>query len=162
MTRRWDTLILPPFESGQMADRKNRPKGQPRKLNSRAARSLMTWSHYQFSVHVKAAFLRAGKEVVSPDERYTTMCCGSCGILGEKHSLEQWTCKRCGAFHARDPAASRCIFLKALAPRAPPPSPAPAAASGDATDEGTEAELRPDVADHSSLDDPPCGEDTSG
>jgi len=113
MSRRWDTLILPPFETGGMVKRKQR-NGLPRKLHSKVARSLMSWRHYDFGVHVKNVFLRAGKEVVSPDERYTTMNCGVCGVLNDKHSNEQWTCKHCGAFHLRDPAASRCIFLKAL------------------------------------------------
>ena len=114
----WDTLILPPFETGGMVRRKQ-PNGLPRKLHSKVARSLMSWRHYDFGVHVKNVFLRAGKEVVSPDERYTTMNCGVCGVLNDKHSNEQWTCKHCGAFHLRDPAASRCIFLKALVPVQP-------------------------------------------
>ena len=115
MTRRWDTLILPPFETGGMVKRRQR-SGLPRKLHSKVARSLMSWRHYDFAVHVKNKFLRAGGEVVSPDERYTTMCCGVCGVLNDKHSDEQWTCKNpgCKAFHLRDPAASRCIFLKCL------------------------------------------------
>lgn len=113
MSRRWDTLILPPFETSGMVKRKQ-ANGLPRKLHSKVARSLMSWRHYDFGVHVKNVFLRAGKEVVSPDERYTTMNCGVCGVLNDRHSNEQWTCKHCGAFHLRDPAASRCIFLKAL------------------------------------------------
>lgn len=115
MSRRWDTLILPPFETSGMVRRRSRGVQGPRRLHSKVARSLMSWRHYDFAVHVKNVFLRAGKEVVSPDERYTTMTCGACGVLGEKHSNEQWTCKHCGAFHLRDPAAARCIFLKAIA-----------------------------------------------
>ena len=116
MSRRWDTLILPPFETHQMVKRRHRGAVEgPRKLHSKVARSLMSWRHYDFSVHVKNVFLRTGKEVLSPDERYTTMTCGACGILGEKHSKEQWTCSHCNAFHLRDPAAARCIFLKAMA-----------------------------------------------
>ena len=115
MSRRWDTLILPPFETSSMMKRRYRGVQGPRRLHSKVARSLMSWRHYDFSVHVKNVFLRAGKEVLSPDERYTTMTCGACGILGEKHSKEEWTCKHCGAFHLRDPAAARCIFLKAIA-----------------------------------------------
>jgi len=109
MVRRWDTLILPPFETQGMV---KRPKGAPRKLNSKVARSLMTWRHYQFSLHAKAVFLREGKELLSPDERYTSMTCGSCGKLNVKHSKEEWTCQHCHVFHLRDPSASRCIFIK--------------------------------------------------
>lgn len=118
MSRRWDTLILPPFETHGMVKRKQR-NGLPRRLHSKVARSLMSWRHYDFAVHVKNVFLRAGKEVVSPDERYTTMNCGVCGVLNNKHTKEEWTCKHCGTFHLRDPAASRCIFLKALVPVQP-------------------------------------------
>ena len=113
MSRRWDTLILPPFNTHDMV---KRPKGGTRRLHSSVARSLMNWRHHDFTLRAKTVFLRSGKEIVSPDERYTTMCCGSCGILNEKHSDESWTCKHCGVFHLRDPAASRCIFIKALAP----------------------------------------------
>ncbi len=113
MTRRWDTLILPPFETQGMVRRKGR-KGGARKLHSKVARSLMTWRHYDFRIHAKRAFLRAGGEMLESDERYTTMTCGACGILNEKHSNESWTCRHCGVFHLRDPAASRCIFIKAL------------------------------------------------
>ena len=113
MTRRWDTLILPPFETQQMVRRKGRVGGA-RRLHSNVARTLMSWRHYDFKITVKRAFLRYGGEVLSPDERYTTMTCGHCGILNQKHSNETWTCRHCGTFHLRDPAASRCIFIKAL------------------------------------------------
>lgn len=113
MTRRWDTLILPPFETQGMVKRKGRKDGV-RRLHSSVARSLMSWRHYQFKIIVRLKFRRAGGEVLSPDERYTTMTCGACGILNEKHSNEQWTCSHCGTFHLRDPSASRCIFIKAL------------------------------------------------
>ena len=33
--------------------------------------------------------------------------CGACGILNVKHSNEHWTCRHCGTFHLRDPAAAR-------------------------------------------------------
>ena len=112
MARRWDTLILPPFETQTMVKRKR--TGGARKLHSKVARSLMTWRHYGFRILAKHAFLRAGGEILEPDERYTTMTCGSCGVLNEKHSNETWTCSHCGTFHLRDPAASRCIFIKAL------------------------------------------------
>jgi len=111
MVRRWDTLILPPFNTHDMV---KRPKGGARKLNSKVARSLMSWRHYQFKLHTKAVFLRAGKELVSPDERFTSMTCGACGKLNAKHSKEEWTCKKCNVFHLRDPAASRCILIKAF------------------------------------------------
>ena len=113
MTRRWDTLILPPFQTQGMVKRKGR-KGGARKLHSSVARSLMSWRHYQFKIIVRLKFLQAGGEVLSPDERYTTMTCGTCGILNKKHSDKQWTCSHCGIFHLRDPSASRCIFIKAL------------------------------------------------
>lgn len=109
MVRRWDTLILPPFSTHDMV---KRPRGARRKLNSKVARSLMSWRHYEFSLHVKAVFLREGKELLSPDEKFTTMACGACGKLNVRHSNEEWTCRHCGVFHLRDPAASRCIFIK--------------------------------------------------
>jgi transposase len=90
---------------------------QPRKIRSKVARSLLSGRHYEGAVHTMNVFLRAGKEVVRMGEEFSTMNCKECGILNEKHSNESWTCKNpaCGAFHLRDPAASLCIFKKALA-----------------------------------------------
>ena len=124
LVRRYDTLVLPPFETGGMV-KKNQARGGRRNLHSKVARSLMSWSCYEFRIHVKRLLLRHGKEVVEMGEQYTTMCCGCCGVLNEKHSNEEWTCKHCGAHHLRDPAAARCIFLKSLAapPQAQPPEP---------------------------------------
>ena len=113
MARRWDTLVLPPFQTSHMVKRKKRTDG-PRRLHSSVARSLHNWRHYDFKVIVRRLFLRMGGEVLHPDERYSTMTCGSCGILNEKHSNEKWTCRHCGTFHLRDPAAARCIFIKTL------------------------------------------------
>ena len=108
LSRRYDTIILPPFNTSDMVKR----KGRRRCIRSSVARSLMSWSHCQFRLLTKSLFLREGKEVLSPDERYTTMTCGACGILNVKHSNESWTCRHCNAFHQRDPAAARCIFIK--------------------------------------------------
>lgn len=125
MVRRWDTLILPSFETHGMTKKRQR-EGGARKINSRTARMLLSWRSYEFSIHAKNVFLRAGKELVSPDERYTTMACGACGTLGEKHSKEEWTCTHCDTFHLRDPAAARCILIRCLAPLPePPPPPSP-------------------------------------
>jgi transposase len=124
LVRRYDTLILPPFETGRMV-KKNQDRGGRRKLHSKVARSLMSWSCYEFRIHVKRVFLRHGREVVEMGEEYTTMCCGCCGVLNEKHSNEEWTCKHCGSFHLRDPAAARCIFLKSLAAPQTAQSPEP-------------------------------------
>jgi transposase len=109
MVRRWDTIILPPFNSHDMV---KRPRGGRRRLSSRVARSLMQWRHYDFRLTLKSLVLREGKELASPDEKYTTMTCGVCGVLHVRHSDESWTCRHCGAFHQRDPAAARNIFIK--------------------------------------------------
>ena len=115
MSRRWDTLVLPPFETHGMTKKRQR-QGGARKINTKTTRQLLSWRSYEFSVHAKNVFLRAGRELCSPDERYTTMACGKCGTLGEKHSKEEWKCAYCGAFHQRDPAAARCIFIKCFTP----------------------------------------------
>jgi transposase len=111
MVRRWDTLILPPFKTKDMVKRK---RGGRRTLSSKVARSLMTWRSYDFRILTKRLFLRHSGEVIEAGEEFTTMTCGACGRLNAKHSNEEWTCKHCNTFHLRDPAASRCIFIKAL------------------------------------------------
>ena len=128
MVRRWDTLVLPPFNTHDMVQR---PKGGARRIHSSVARSLMNWRHYQFKLHTKRLFLREGKEVLLPDEKYTSMTCGSCGILNVKHSKEEWTCRHCSTFHQRDPAAARCILIKAFDRRSSSSSSQGASSSSD-------------------------------
>ena len=115
--RRFDTFVHPPFHTKEMVQRETTDsQGQKRHrtVNSRVARSLLNFRHRDLKIHAMRVFLQEGKEFLMPDEKYTTMNCEDCGILNEVGSKKKWTCIRCGCFHLRDPAASRCIFLKTL------------------------------------------------
>jgi len=115
--RRFDTFVHPPFNTKEMVQREtvdSQGQKRHRTVNARVAKSLLSFSHRELKVHAMRVFLQEGKEFLMPDEKYTTMNCEDCGILNEVGSKKKWTCTHCGRFHLRDPAASRCIFLKTL------------------------------------------------
>jgi putative transposase len=104
----YSVILLPSFETQQMVVRSQR------KLNSKAARAMMTWSHYRF----KQRLLFKRQEypwckVVICDESYTSKTCGQCGKL--HHSLggsKTFKCPSCGLQVDRDAHAARNILLK--------------------------------------------------
>jgi len=104
----YSVILLPSFETQQMVVRNQR------KINSKTARAMITWSHYRF----KQRLLFKRQEypwckVVVCDEAYTSKTCGQCGKL--HHALggsKVFTCPSCGLQVDRDAHAARNILLK--------------------------------------------------
>lgn len=104
----YSVILLPSFETQQMAIRAQR------KIGSKTARAMMTWSHYRF----KQRLLFKRQEypwckVVICDEAYTSKTCGACGTL--KHTLrgqKTFKCRVCHVVIDRDINAARNILLK--------------------------------------------------
>lgn len=115
--RRFDTFVHPPFNTKEMVQRETTDSQglkRHRTVNSRVAKSLLSFRHRCLKIHAMRVFLQEGKEFLLPDEKYTTINCEDCGILNDVGGKKKWTCTHCTCFHLRDPAASRCIFLKTL------------------------------------------------
>jgi len=103
-------VLLPLFETSKMIRR-----GQ-RRLNSKTARAISTWSHYRF----RQRLLNKAREypwckIVIVTEEYTSKTCGGCGYINEKlGGAKVYWCPRCRVHMDRDFNGARNIFLKYL------------------------------------------------
>lgn len=103
-------VLLPEFETQQMVKRLNR------KIGSKTARAMLTWSHYRF----KMRLLNKTREypwckILIVDENYTSKTCGCCGYLHQKlGSSKTFRCPKCRLETDRDIHAARNILLRFL------------------------------------------------
>lgn len=108
LCKEYSLVLLPEFETQNMIQ-----KGK-RRLNSKTARAMVTWSHYRF----KQRLIEKSREhpwckVVIVNEAYTSKTCGSCGRLNDKlGSSKEFKCSSCGLECDRDMHASRNILLR--------------------------------------------------
>lgn len=109
LTSSYRAILLPVFATRDMV------RKATRRIRSKTARAMMTWSHYQFKVRLRAKALERGCEVIEVSEAYTskTMPDGSLRDLGGRESFE-WEGHRID----RDLHGARNILLRALV--APP------------------------------------------
>ena len=101
-------VIIPEFETSQMVT-----KGK-RKLNSKTARAMLTWSHYRFRQRLlnKAREYRSCQVIVA-DEAYTSKTCGRCGEINAKlGGAKTFHCSQCGYEADRDANGARNILLR--------------------------------------------------
>jgi putative transposase len=109
LTKNYQTILLPIFNSKQMAN-KNR-----RKLSKTSTRLLLGLSHYQFQQKLLFKAKMRGRNVILCKEHYTSKCCGKCGILNEKlGSKKIFECANCNLVMDRDIHAARNILIRAL------------------------------------------------
>jgi putative transposase len=106
----YEAILIPPFETKQMANRTKR------KINSKTARQMLTWSHYTFKEMLKAkAEMYTGVRVIECNEAYTSKTCGQCGRIHTKlGGSKTYKCKGCGYEADRDMNAARNIMLRYL------------------------------------------------
>lgn len=103
-------VLLPEFETSRMIRR-----GQ-RRLRSKTARAMATWSHYRFRQRLQSKTREyPGCRVVLVDEAYTSKTCGRCGRLNDKlGGSKVFRCAGCGLVADRDLHAARNIMLRYL------------------------------------------------
>ena len=103
----YNTILLPKFESQHMISKEDR------KISSKTARSICTYSHYLFQqrlIHKSREFPWCNVVIV---EDYTSVTCGSCGKYNHKlASSKDFNCPNCDYKSDRDINASRNILLK--------------------------------------------------
>jgi len=106
----YKVILIPKFDTQQMVK-----KGQ-RKIDSKTARGMLTWSHYAFRQMLKAkAELFPWVKVIECDEAYTSKTCGNCGSLHHKlGSAKVFRCPSCTYVADRDINAARNILLRYL------------------------------------------------
>ncbi|KAK9337071.1 putative transposase DNA-binding domain-containing protein [Lipomyces starkeyi] len=104
----YNLVILPKFESQQMVTSRGR-----RKIRSKSARAMMTWSHYRF----QRRLLNKEREypwchVVLVSEAHTTKTCGRCGRLNNVGGSKVFRCSHCGFECDRDINGARNILVR--------------------------------------------------
>jgi hypothetical protein len=108
---RFDTVLIPVFESSKMAAHEQEGGGR-RRLTHASTRALLGWAHFRFRERLKHAALLRGKEVVVVDEAYTTKGCSRCGTITEIGGSKTFRCAQCGFEAPRDPKSARDILAK--------------------------------------------------
>lgn len=109
LVKNYKLIFLPTFETSNMVSR------QKRKIRSRTARNLLTWSHYKFAENLKQMAARNGVIVVRCNESFTSKTCPKCGQIHEKLGAnKKFQCPKCGYIAPRDWNGARNIMLRAL------------------------------------------------
>ena len=105
----YNVIFLPSFGTKQML-----VPGK-RVLNAKAARCMLTWSHYRFKQHLlyKASQSTHCKVVVC-SEAYTSKTCGKCGTITKVGGSERYKCSdpNCNFKLDHDYNGARNIYLR--------------------------------------------------
>ncbi len=102
-------ILLPTFETRQMTKKKKR------KIRSKTARQMLTWSHYRFKQVLKNRAELSGCQVIDVTEEFTSKTCTKCGHIHTKLGGKKvFKCPECGHEINRDFNGALGILLKAL------------------------------------------------
>ena len=109
IVEQYHTVLLPEFQTQNMVK-----KGQ-RKIKSKTARAMLTWSHYRF----RQRLLNKTREypwckVILCDEHYMSKTCGNCGNIQNIGGSKVYKCKNCRVEMDRDVNGARNILLRYL------------------------------------------------
>ncbi len=106
---KYKVIFLPTFEV------KNMVKRGKRRLSTKTARKMVTWSHYRFKQTLKHQAAKYGCVVVDVTEEYTSKTCSKCGHIHIKlGGNKRFICPSCGHTISRDINGAFNILLKAL------------------------------------------------
>ena len=103
LTDTYDHIILPSFESQEMARRNN-----IRGIN----RNLLQLKHFLFKERLKAKCFLKKCTIDICTEEYTSKTCGVCGTLNKVNGTDVFSCKDCGLVIDRDVNGARNIAIK--------------------------------------------------
>lgn len=106
--------MLPIFETQRMVRKPLNAKDPRRKLNSKAARALITLSHYSFRQYLAHRCLVDGSELHTPGEQYTTKACPFCGECKNVGDSKTFTCVGCRYTADRDEKAAFTYAVKCM------------------------------------------------
>ncbi|KAG2381996.1 hypothetical protein C9374_005788 [Naegleria lovaniensis] len=109
LCRNYQVILLPSFETQKMV------KKLHRRINSKTARKMLTWSHYRF----KQRLLHKAREhpwthIYIVNEAYTSKTCSCCGHVYTVGLSEVFRCPSCGSIFDRDINGARNILLRFL------------------------------------------------
>lgn len=110
LVKNYDVILLPSFETSNMVRRAKR------KIRCKTARSMLTFSHYQFRKFLEFKAFEHGKTVVVVDEAYTSKThpqTGEVENIGGRKRIKLLD----GTYMDRDYVGARNILLRALGDR---------------------------------------------
>ncbi|WP_261251228.1 RNA-guided endonuclease InsQ/TnpB family protein [Laspinema olomoucense] len=109
LVNNYKLIFLPTFETSQMVSR------QQRKIRSKTARHMLTWSHYKFAQNLEHKASRNGVMVVRCNESFTSKTCSECGhIHAHLGGNKTFRCPECGYEAPRDWNGGRSVMLRSL------------------------------------------------
>ena len=115
LTARYDTIVLPLFETSKMVRKPPQPGDPRRKLNAKAARAMLTLSHYKFRSYLEHRCRVDGRELHTPGEEYTTIACPYCGLCCKPGTFTEFKCPGTCSYTAdRDEKAAFTYALKCM------------------------------------------------
>lgn len=107
LTKHYDHIIIPTFNSKDMSSRINR------RLNCKTVRSMLGLGHYKFRCILKDVAERRGANVFECTEEYTSKTCSCCGWIHPKLGGSRlFSCQECGLKIDRDVQGAFNIWLK--------------------------------------------------
>lgn len=102
----YDKVIIPNFQTAQMARRKERV------ITKEITRKILRWSHYKFRQLLIHKGEIEGTEISVKTEEYTSKTCGNCFFVNEKlRGKRQFDCPNCFMSYHRDIGAARNIMI---------------------------------------------------
>jgi putative transposase len=109
ISERYDQVLLPKFETGEMVRKFNRLIGRE------TARKMLGWSHWSFKELLRHKMEMKGGKLLDCTEEYTSKTCTVCGRLNHcLGALKIFCCpfNDCKTVIDRDVGAARNIYLK--------------------------------------------------
>ncbi|CAG8580437.1 6062_t:CDS:2 [Cetraspora pellucida] len=108
LTDEFDIIVIPPFETSNMINRKTR------KINKKTVKRMLGWSHYKFKQRLISKSKEKGNKVIFQNEAYTSKTCSWCGNMQNISGSKIYKCKNCNIEIDRDVNGARGILLRAL------------------------------------------------
>ena len=109
----YDIILLPRYESKNMVRKENE-----RKINSKTARMMMTYSSYRFKQRLINKLREYNdKYLIECTEEYTSKTCCKCGSINDVGGNEVYKCKLCDNCIDRDANGAINIMIKFLTSR---------------------------------------------
>lgn len=110
----FSTIIIPNTPIKEMM------KKTKRRINSKTARNMLTWSHYTFRQRLNTKIKNSQHQIIEGGEEYTSKTCSNCGSLHpDLGGKKVFVCKCCNVKMDRDVNGSRGILLKLLSTSVP-------------------------------------------
>jgi len=109
LTKKYDTIIIPKFETQSMIKRLDSQGKWKRKIGKGTSRRLIRWSHYNFRELLKA---KGGNRVIVGTEEWTSKTCGNCFTINNSlGGSREFNCSNCGLNIHRDINGARNIMI---------------------------------------------------